>query len=216
MLALLLVTSGGPSLADPERTIALPRPQREGSVSVEQALDQRRSVRDFAPEPLPLAAVSQILWAAQGITDPSGLRSAPSAGALYPLEIHLVAGAVSGLEPGVYRYDPHGHRLVAGARGDRRAALARAALGQDWIADAPAIVLVTAIHQRTTRKYGDRATRYVHMEAGHAAQNVYLQAVSLGLGTTMVGAFRDGEVARAVDLPGREEPLGLLPIGKPR
>lgn len=214
--ALLILCVAGVTQADDEAEIALPEPRREGAVSIERALAQRRSVREFAREPLSLEAVSQILWAAQGVTDPAGLRSAPSAGALYPLEVHLVVGAVSGLAPGVYRYEPRHHRLIAGASGDRRAALARAALGQDWIADAPASILITAVHQRTTRKYGERATRYVHMEAGHAAQNVYLQAVSLGLGTTMVGAFRDGEVARAAELPGREKPLGLLPIGKPR
>ncbi len=206
----------GVAMADDDAVIVLPEPRRDGTVSVERALEQRRSVREFAPGPLPLSAVSQILWAAQGITDPTGLRTAPSAGALYPLEVYLVAGTVSGLEPGVYHYDPRRHRLIRVAEGDARPALARAALSQDWIADAPAIVLLGAVYERTTRKYGERSTRYVHIEVGHAAQNVYLQAFSLGLGTTMVGAFRDGDVAQVTGLPGRVKPLALLPIGQPR
>jgi SagB-type dehydrogenase family enzyme len=196
--------------------VALPRPSRAGAVSVEQALALRRSVRAFAPEALPLAAVSQLLWAAQGVTGPDGLRTAPSAGALYPLEVHLVAGAVSELRSGVYRYDPGRHRLVLESEGDARVRVARAALSQDWIAEAPAIVVLAAVHERTARKYGERAPRFVHMEVGHAAQNVCLQAVALGLGTTMVGAFRDEELAGVLGLAKHEQPLALLPIGKPR
>ena len=196
--------------------IALPEPNLEGRVSVERALALRRSLREFAPEPLPLSAVSQLLWAAQGLTDPAGLRTAPSAGALYPLEVYLVAGTVSGLRPGVYRYDPRRHRLLLQSKGDRRAGVAEAALGQDWLAEAPAIVVLAAVYQRTARKYGKQAARYVHIEAGHAAQNVYLQAGALGLGTTMVGAFRDEELERVLGLPKQVKPLGLLPIGKPR
>jgi SagB-type dehydrogenase family enzyme len=212
----LLLGMQGAAMADGPGEVELPEPRRDGGVPVERALDERRSVRDFARDPLPLSAVAQILWAAQGTTDPAGLRAAPSAGALYPLEVYLVAGAVSGLEPGVYHYDPKRHRLSRITRGDVRAALARAALGQDWMADAPAILLLGAVYERTERKYGQRARRYVHIEVGHAAQNVYLQAASLGLGTTMVGAFDDGEVARVAELPGGVQPLGLLPIGKPR
>lgn len=195
--------------------VALPEPRRDGTISVERALEQRRSLREFASDPLPLASVSQLLWAAQGITDARGLRTAPSAGALYPLELYLVAGAVSGLSPGVYRYDPRGHRLISGAKGDLRAGVAEGALDQDWMAEAPAILVLGARYERTRRKYGERATRYVQMEVGHAAQNVYLQATALGLGTTMVGAYRDEEIAGLLGLPERVEPLALLPIGKP-
>jgi SagB-type dehydrogenase family enzyme len=203
-------------MASDKGEYALPEPSLDGEVAVERALALRRSLREFAPEPLPLSAVSQLLWAAQGITDAAGLRTAPSAGALYPLEVYLVAGDVSGVRPGVYRYDPRRHRLVLGSEGDPRAGVARAALSQDWVAEAPAIVVLAAVYERTARKYGERAPRYVHMEVGHAAQNVYLQAVALGLGTTMVGAFHDEQVARVLGLPRHAKPLGLLPVGKPR
>lgn len=206
----------GVAMASGDGEVALPEPRLVGEVSVERALALRRSVREFAREPLSLSAVSQLLWAAQGITDPSGLRTAPSAGALYPLEVYLVVGAVSGARPGVYRYDPRRHRLVLVAEGDARKGVAEAALGQSWVAEAPAIVVLAAVYQRTARKYGERAARYVHMEAGHAAQNVYLQAGALGLGTTMVGAMRDEELARVLGLPNQAKPLGLLPVGKPR
>jgi SagB-type dehydrogenase family enzyme len=210
------LSMGGAAMASGDGGVALPQPNLEGEVPVERALAQRRSVREFAPEPLSLPAVSQLLWAAQGITDRAGLRTAPSAGALYPLEVYLVAGVVTGIAPGVYRYEPHRHRLVRGTAGDPRAAVARAALGQDWVAEAPAILVLAAVYERTARKYGDRAARYVHMEVGHAAQNVYLQAGALGLGTTMVGAFRDEALARALGLRGDVKPLGILPVGKPR
>jgi SagB-type dehydrogenase family enzyme len=210
------VCTGGVAMASGNGEVALPKPRLEGEVAVEWALALRRSVRAFAPEPLPLAALSQLLWAAQGITHPDGLRTAPSAGALYPLEVYLVAGAVPEVRPGVYRYDPRRHRLSLASAGDVRAAVAEAALGQDWVAEAPAILVVAAVYERTARKYRERAARYVHMEVGHAAQNVYFQAAALGLGTTMVGAFRDEELARVLGIPGDAKPLGLLPVGKPR
>ena len=202
--------------ATEQRAIALPEPRREGEVSVEQALARRRSIREYASEPLPLADVSQLLWAAQGVTDPHGLRTAPSAGALYPLEVYLVAGAVSGLAPGIYHYDPRRHRLLFHAPGDPREDLAEAALAQDWVARAPAQLVLAAVPARTARKYGGRAPRYVHMEVGHAAQNVYLQAVALELGTVVVGAFHDGRLKRVLALPAEVEPLADMPVGRPR
>lgn len=203
-------------MASGDGEVALPAPVLAGEVSVERALALRRSVRSFAPEPLPLASVSQLLWAAQGITDPAGLRTAPSAGALYPLEVYVVVGAVSGVRPGVYHYDPRRHHLVLKSGGDPRAGVAKAALGQSWVAEAPVIVVLAAVYERTARKYGEPSARYVHMEAGHAAQNVYLQAGALGLGTTLVGAFRDDELARVLGLPNQTKPLGLLPVGRRR
>lgn len=196
--------------------VALPAPQQEGGLPVVEALSRRRSLRDFAEAPLPLRAVSQLLWAAQGITKEPGLRTAPSAGALHPLELFLLAGAVSGLESAVYHYEPRRHRLLRIATGDRRQELAAAALHQDWIARAPAVLVVGAVPARTARRYGARAERYVDIEAGAAAQNVALQAVALGLGSCDVGAFRDDRVRRALDLPAEVEPLLLLPVGRPR
>jgi len=196
--------------------IKLPEPRRDGETSVGSALRGRRSVREFQREPLTLAEVSQLLWATQGITDPEGKRTAPSAGALYPLEVLLVAGKVGALPAAVYRYRPREHDLVCMAEGDKRAKLANAALGQEWLADAPVTIAIAAVYDRTARKYRQRAERYVPMEAGHAAQNVHLQAVALDLGTVVVGAFDDVEVKRVLSLAPNEQPLCLMPVGKPR
>ena len=203
-------------MASANEEVRLPEPSFEGKVPVERALALRRSVREFASEPLSLSAASQLLWAAQGVTEPGGGRTAPSAGALYPLEVYLVAGAVTDLPPGGYHYEPRRHRLVLSAKGDRRAGVAEAALDQDWVAEAPAILVLAAVQQRTARKYGARAARYVHIEVGHAAQNVYLQALALGLGTTVVGAYRDDPLADLLELPRQAKPLALLPVGVPR
>jgi SagB-type dehydrogenase family enzyme len=196
-------------------TIPLPEPRSRGSLSLEATLAARRSVRDFAGGALTLDEMAQLLWAAQGITEPRfGLRAAPSAGALYPLEMICLAGEVEGLAPDVYRYRPAEHTLVPLGGGDRRAALAEAAAGQDWIAAAPCILVLCGVYARTSRKYGERGTRYVHIEVGHAGQNVYLQGRALGLGTTIVGAFRDREVQRLLGLAEDEAPLALLPVGR--
>lgn len=174
----------------------------------------RRSIREFGPGSVTLEEISQILWAAQGITDRAGYRTAPSAGALYPLEVSLIVGDIRSLPAGIYRYNPPAHALDAGSAGDRRAAIAEAALSQRWIADAAAILILAAVEERTTVKYGRRGIRYVHIEIGHAAQNVYLQAAALGLGTTIVGAFKDNEVKDVANLRRDETPLCLLPIGR--
>lgn len=194
--------------------IQLPPARRAGNLSVEQALSQRRSIRNYQEEPLEVAEVSQLLWAAQGVTGPRGLRSAPSAGAIYPLELYLVVGNVESLQPGLYHYDPANHGLDLVTTGDCRAALAAAALGQPWVTGAAAILLMASVPQRMARKYRERGTRYVHLEAGHIAQNVYLQAESLGLGTVAVGAFRGENVKAVLRLRDEEEPLYLMPVGR--
>lgn len=195
-------------------SVSLPAPASGGDLSVREALGQRHSVRDFRSQPLSRGQAGQLLWAAQGRNRPER-RTAPSAGALYPLTVYLVAGAVAELPDGVYRYEPDGHRLERVAAGDRRAQLAEAALGQSWVRTAPAALVITADYARTTGKYGDRGRRYVHMEVGHAAQNVYLQAEALGLGTVMVGAFSDRGVARVLGLGEEQAPLAILPVGQP-
>lgn len=200
------------TLAAPD-ALLLPPPRPASPVSVEEALASRRSVRHFADAPLTLADAAQLVWAAQGITHAEGLRTAPSAGALYPLEIYLVAGTVAAAPAGVYRYLPAHHRLERTVAGDLRRALAAAAFHQNWIAEAPAMIVIAAVVRRTRLKYGERGERYVHIEAGHAAQNVGLQAVALGLGTTLVGAFADAEVKRVLGLT-EEEPLLLVVVGK--
>jgi SagB-type dehydrogenase family enzyme len=157
--------------------------------------------------------VSQLLWAAQGITSASGKRTAPSAGALHPLEIHLVAVHVEDLPRGRYDYDPVNHALTRRSVEDRRRELAAAAHHQDCVRNAAAVLVIAAVFERTTGKYGERGVRYVHMEAGHAAQNVYLQATVLGIGAALVGSFDDGAVKRVLELPEEEEALGLLALG---
>ncbi len=180
----------------------------------EDLLWRRRAVRAFMSEALSLQHCAQLLWAAQGISDPTGLRTAPSAGARYPLEVLLVVGQVTGLDTDIYRYEPAGHALTAHMGGDQRAALAKAALGQGWVAQGAVVLVITAVYQRTARKYGhERAPRYVHLEAGHAAQNVCLECTALGLGTVPVGAFDDDAVKRVLRLPDEFEPLYLLPVG---
>lgn len=196
-------------------TVQLPKPEVRDHASLGDALRQRRSVRAYSARSLTLQQVAHLLWAAQGRNDPSGMRTAPSAGALYPLELLLAAGDVAGLDPGVYRYRPQQHTLEMLHSGDRRDRLARAALGQSWVADSAAILIITAIYERTTRKYGERGRRYVHIEIGHAAQNALLQAASLDLGAAVVGAFDDAAVASLLDLPAPEQPLYLLPVGWP-
>ena len=194
----------------------LPDPKSRGIVSLEESLAKRRSVREYDNTPLSLEDVSQLLWAAQGITAHWGARTAPSAGALYPLEVIVVVGNVGDLPPGGYRYDPKGHELAGITVGDLRPQLASAALGQSAVRNAAIDVVFTAVYQRTTRKYGDRGIQYVHMEAGHAAQNLCLQATALGLGTVPIGAFDDEQVGRLLNLPKDERPLYLIPVGKPR
>ena len=191
----------------------LPHPQ-DNQVSLATALRSKRSARTNTDAPLTLADVAQLLWAAQGITDVNGYRTVPSAGALYPLEVFLIAGNVSDLPAGIYRYDPAVHALRRQGEGDKRQELRRAALDQLFVQDAAAIILIAAVYARTTAKYGTRGLRYVHMEAGHAAQNVALQAAALQLGTVAVGAFADEVVKEVVQLHAYEEPLYLLPIGK--
>jgi len=200
--------------SDPEPVIiALPEPRYDSDMSVEQSLLQRRSIRSFADESLTLQELAQLLWATQGITDARGFRTAPSAGATYPLELYAVVGHVDELSPGVYRYEPDEHRLHRTMEGDTRARLADAALGQRFVEEAAVVFVLTAVYERTTTRYGDRGVRYIHMEAGHAAQNLYLQATALDLGTVVVGAFRDEQVVELLDLPQNEQPLYIVPLG---
>lgn len=198
-----------------ETSIKLPEPAVRDGTALTDALAKRRSVRDYSGREISLEQLAQLLWSAQGINHPSGLRTAPSAGALYPLELLVVADRVAGLDRGVYRYrvGQHGLELVAG--GNIHDRLAKAATGQTWVSDSAAVLVITAIYERTTRKYGHRGKRYVHIEVGHAAQNVLLQAVALGLGAGMAGAFDDAAIARLLALPASEHPLYLLPVGWP-
>lgn len=194
--------------------LQLPAVRLDSPVSLESALQNRRSVRKYADEPLSLEEVSQLLWAAQGIISKGVYRTAPSAGALYPLEIYLLAGEVDGLRTGIYKYLPSGHQLLEVSSQDQRGDLYLAALKQDPIRQAPIVIVFAAVYQRTQVKYGDRAARYVDMEVGSATQNVYLQATALDLGTVFIGAFSDEQVKTTLSLAEDEQALGLMPVGR--
>ncbi|MDX1776545.1 MAG: SagB/ThcOx family dehydrogenase [Desulfobulbales bacterium] len=181
---------------------------------METTLQKRRSVRSFQNVSLSLQAVSQLLWAAQGLSGRHGLRTAPSAGALYPLDMYVAAGNVDGLATGIYRYDPADHALVLIKAGNHLDVLSRAALGQAAISLAPVSFVITGKERRTTGKYGARGVRYMLMESGHAAQNLCLQAVALGLDSVTIGAFSDRETAAILAVEKGATPLYIIPVGK--
>jgi SagB-type dehydrogenase family enzyme len=192
-----------------EGPVALPSPAPAGAISLEEALARRRSVRAFTPRALSTNEVGQLLWAAQGVTDSRGHRTAPSAGATYPLEVYAVT------PEGVWRYLPAEHALAIVRTGDVRPDLAAAALGQGAVASAPLVVVINGVVARTAARYGSRAERYVWLEAGHAAQNVLLEAVALDLGAVPIGAFDDDAVRAVVGASAGEDALYLVPVGHP-
>jgi len=206
--------------------IKLPSPQLKGKVSLEETILRRRSVRRYRREPLNLLQLSQILWSAQGITGTRGFRAAPSAGATYPLEIFVVVGkqgviaseakrAPEELQAGIYHYEAAPHSLSLHKPADLRPDLARATLDQEFIIDAPVDIVICALYHRTSYRYGRRGERYVHMEVGHAGENIHLQAVALGLATVEVGAFNDEEVRKILGVEEQIKPLYIMPVGKP-
>jgi SagB-type dehydrogenase family enzyme len=193
----------------PGAVIALPAPKLDGAVSVEKALAERRSVRAYKSEALSLEEVSQILWAAQGITDPSkGYRTAPSARGTYVIQVYLVAGNVSGLPAGLYKYEPKGHALVKLSEGDKKGNLLKAA-GQAAIGPAPAALIISGVTDRSAAN-----PNWMYLEAGHASENVYLQAFTLKLGTVAMAGFKPEEVKRALSLPEKEQPIYIMPFGR--
>lgn len=210
VIAVLSTGSRPPAPVATSPPVALPSPALRGQVSLEEALARRRSVREFAARPLSAAEIGQLLWAAQGVTDDAGRRTAPSAGATYPLELCAVTA------DGVYRYLPDEHALRLVQSGDIRTDLAAAAIGQSFVGEAPLTVVVAAVPARTEARYGARSGRYVALEAGHAAQNLLLQAVALDLVSVPIGSFDDAAVADLVGLGEDEMPLYLLPVGHPR
>ena len=191
-------------------TITLPSPRLRGKLSLEQTITARRSVRSFSDVPLTEEELSQLLWATQGVTHPSGRRVAPSAGAVYPLEVYVAR------DTGLWHYEPGRHRLTQAHNADMRPSLHGIAMGQDALIEAPAVFVITAVTARMRAVYGNRAERYVHMESGHAAENLLLQAVSLNLGGVLIGAFNDDWLNKVLRLPRGEETLYLVPIGHPR
>ena len=199
---------------------ALSSPNTAGVVSVESALESRRSRRDFQDIPLKEEQLSQLLWAAYGVTLPStdashrgGLRTAPSAGSTYPLELYAIVGNVEGIESGVYKYISADHTIERIIDRDIRYELSEAALGQKMVSQAPVALFYSAVFSRTTDRYGERGLSFVYVEAGHSAQNIYLQAEALGLGACATGAFTDSQVRRLLDLPDEEEPVYIMLVG---
>jgi SagB-type dehydrogenase family enzyme len=195
--------------------VKLPPPAYQGSMSVPEALKKRRTVRQFSNKELDLAEVSQLLWGTDGISDPRGLRTAPSAGATYPLDFYLVVGerGVAGLAPGLYHYRPDSHSLELTQKGDLRKPVARACLHQTCMAQAPIMMVCAAEYGRCTARYGERGIRYTHMEVGHTGENLFLQAEALGLACGIVGAFEDRTLKEVLHLPQQQEPLLVMPVG---
>ena len=200
-------------MTEKHHSIKLPRPRFKGKISVEQAVRLRRSTRNFPGKPIALEQLSQLLWAAQGVTGAYNERTVPSAGGTFPVEMYVVAGNVTDLPAGIYKYKPRVHALDFVCAGDRREELADAAIQQNCVARGAASIVLAAVYERTTAEYGERGVQYVHMEIGHVGQNIHLQAVSLGLGAVAVGAFEDHAVADLLGLPRNEKPLYILPVG---
>ncbi|MBU7023307.1 MAG: SagB/ThcOx family dehydrogenase [Theionarchaea archaeon] len=212
----LCISQNVPSTVDQKSEIDLPAPHFKGSMSVEEAIKNRRSIRDFQDTPLSLEQVSQLLWAGQGITE-GFKRAAPSAGATYPLTLYIVVGesGVEGLNAGIYEYIPRSHELHVIKEGDYRERLAAACLTQMFIQDAPISIVIAAEYEKTTAQYGERGIQYVHMETGHVGENIYLQAEGLNLGTVVVGAFVDTDVQQVLGIPEEQVPLYVMPVGYP-
>jgi len=216
MILFLFVVTGLLQVENGFASLSLPKPSSDGKVSLEKAIKERRTVRDFRERALSLIHLSQLLWAAQGITDvATGKRAVPSGGALYPLDIYILIGenGVERIEAGVYHYLSKEHSVAMISKGDRRREISTASLSQMWMAKAPVIFVITAEYKRITGKYGERGIRYALIEVGHAGQNLFLEAEALGLGAGIVGAFSDLEVSKVASLPSKHEPILIMPVG---
>lgn len=215
-LMILLVCLLSSQILAEDELIQLPEPDLDRKVPLVKTLSQRRSIRDFSREIVELPEMSQILWACQGISCTEGYRTAPSAGALYPLELFIFVERVSGLEPGIYQYKPgpgiRKHALLTRKHGDFLDDLADAALGQNCIRECAFCIVICSVTERTSVKYGSRSERYVYLEAGHAAQNACLQTTALNLGAVTVGAFYDDKVKDLLGITAT--PVYFLPVGR--
>jgi len=216
ILSLLVACScWGKVVSDPDElrsvgdTLSLPETKILGKVSVEEAISVRRSVRSFKDQDLTLSQISQLFWAAQGVTGTVAWRrrSAPSAGALYPLEVYVLWQNM------LWHYVPAIHSVELRGKEITQDNLADASLGQSAIRQAPACFVICGVYSRTAAKYGNRAQRYVHIEVGHAAENLLLQAVALDLAGVTIGAFHDDKVKELLGLAEKEAPLYVIPIG---
>jgi SagB-type dehydrogenase family enzyme len=198
-----------------KKCISLPPIRQRGGISVEEAISARRSIREYKNIPLTLEEISQLVWAGQGLTGPKGLRTAPSAGGIYPVRMYLASGNVADLAKGLYLYHPQENQLSCHREGDYRDRLITATFNHDWMKNSPAILILAADPEMMIKKYGDAAKRYIDMETGHVAQNIHLQAVSLKLGTVVVVAFNEQKLKSIFALPDSEQLIYLMPVGKP-
>jgi len=197
----------------------LPEPQTDGTTSLEKTIKTRRTIRSFTSQQLTLEQFSQLLWAAYGITEDRGYkRAAASGGACYPMDVYAVVGrnGIKGMNAGIYHYEPMGHTVSLVLDGDLREEVARASLGQMWMATPPLSLVICAEYARITSRYGNRGVRYAMIEAGHIGQNIFLQAEALGLGAGIVGAYHDEDVIRVMTIPRSHEPLLIMPVGYKR
>jgi SagB-type dehydrogenase family enzyme len=196
-------------------TIKLPAPATKGTVSVEEALQNRRSIRKFANRSLELAQISQLLWAADGLTNPQGKRTAPSGKAAYPMDLYLVAGerGVTGLASGIYHYKVADHTMEPVAQGEFRPAVAKACNSQAWMTEAPVILVITGDYKRSEAKNGAKAPLYTHIEAGLIAENIFLQVEALKLGAGIAGGMNDQALGQALKLPPANLPFLVMPVG---
>jgi len=199
--------------SSPSLRIALPSPSMDGGLSLQACLRQRRSVRDYSEQPLTLQQVSQLLWAAMGVTTPAGLRTAPSAGAVFPVRAHVVAANVDGVPAGFYTYDADRHELSLLAKGDKRRRLEKAAADQQCVGQCAMVVVLTGYYRRLLREFGEGGRKLAGMEAGHIGQNFCLQATALGLGAIGVCKFDPTSVKMLLPIPQDEEPIYLLLAG---
>jgi len=217
LLTLFLIAISASFASSQEASIIkLPEPRTDGGISVEKALAERRSIRSFKDEPLTLQQISQLLWAAQGVTDDKGHRTSPSAMTSYPLEVYLLAGNITGLPAGVYHYLPQGHNLTTVSLGNKIDQLFSSASGgrADWRAGSPAVIVITGVFERVNKIPGQDLSRFVYVEAGTASENLLLEVVSLGLGATYTAGFDENKTREYLGLSQGEEPIGILPVGK--
>lgn len=216
ILAVAAIALPGNSKMDASGVVKLPAPRTDGGISVEKALSERRSIRSFKNESLTIDEISQLLWAAQGITDDKGHRTSPSAMASYPLEIYLLAGNITGLPAGVYHYSPEGHNVSTVALGDKISDLFGTSMNgkADWRASAPAIFIVTGVFERVNKVPGQDLSRFVHVEAGTASENLLLEVVSLGLGATYTAGFDANKTRECLGLVSGQDPIAVIPVGR--
>ena len=206
--------SSSPSKADASQAIKLPEPRTDGGMTVEKSLEERRSIRSFGKDGLTLNEVSQLLWAAQGVTDDKGHRTAPSAMARYPLQVYLLADNVTGLPSGVYHYSPEGHNLTIMAEGNVEGYYNATAGFEAWIKTAPAIFVITGNISGMNQMPRQDPSQWVYIDAGAAAENLLLEVVSLDLASTYTAGFSANKTEELLGLPSGEVPIGVLPVGR--